>query len=132
MQNSELLNAFNVSLFHEVQVSEKQVVASGLASVTVLSHLTGRDHTGSGSQKTLEGQDRGTSKSDAVKRVVFKYPCKRCKTSRNWSCLSLPRQETLPPPPPPVVPSALGPEVRKEVMARMTRTLNHRFFKSFI
>ena len=55
MQNSELLNALNVSLFHEVQVS-KQVVASGLASVTVLSHLTGRDHTGSGSQKTLEGQ----------------------------------------------------------------------------
>lgn len=74
MQSSEL-NVLNVSLFHKVLNSRE--TSSGLA--VTLSHLTGHDNTGSGSQKTL-GAIAGTSK--CVNRVVLKRPCERCKTSR--------------------------------------------------
>ena len=71
MQNSEL-NALNVSLFHSLfhKVLNSRETSSGLA--VTLSHLTGHDHTGSGSQKTLGaiGELWGTSK--CVNRVVLK------------------------------------------------------------
>ena len=86
--------------------------------------------------ENVGGQDRLLRELLNVWTEYWSGPCKRCRTSRiemvkKWSCLERPRQETLPPPPPPV-PSALGPEGREAMMARMTRTPNHRFSTAVI